>query len=342
MAMGYAENKMSFLLFPLLFSFQPKFDLKIEPVILGLNSGILIAGLIGIINVIGVVANLGFSWSTVSSVHISPIHHPSYLAIFILVSIIATWHLKRNGSYSFNSNWVIPYSIIATGFFLLCFSLAGILFAMILFALFTLVWIKKRVKLSLFYFLLIALPLLLISIFRFTPILNEEVSGAWSSAGKVWNNPIKYVKDKPGYKTGNEIRLIMWTVTILEIIDHPMGVGTGNVDEHLSERLYKYGQFDLARKDDKGSIRYNPHNQFLQTTLEIGIFGLTVLLIYLILLARLALKKQDMILAVLVGSLFFNCLFESILQRQSGIIFYSFFLSVIVVIIGNRSYNSVK
>lgn len=190
--------------------------------------------------------------------------------------------------------------------------------------------------------MLFALPLLLIAVVRFTPILNEEVSGASNSARKVWNNPIQYVQDKPGYKTGNEIRLIMWTVTILEILDHPMGVGTGNIDEHLSERLYEYGQLDLAKKDSKGSIRYNPHNQFLQTTLEIGIFGVSIFLIYLILLARLAWKRKDIILLVLVGSLFFNCLFESILQRQSGIIFYSFFLSLMVVIIENRSYKSAK
>lgn len=77
---------------------------------------------------------------------------------------------------------------------------------------------------------------------------------------------------------------------------------------------------------------FNPHNQFLQTGLEIGLLGLAVLLLLLVLVFVRAVRSGDLILTVLTASLVFNCLFESMLQRQSGIVFYTFWICFLIML----------
>jgi hypothetical protein len=53
----------------------------------------------------------------------------------------------------------------------------------------------------------------------------------------------------------------------------------------------------------------------------------------LIAIARLAWQRKDQLLGFLLLSLVLNSLFESMLQRQSGIVFYLLFLSAFIAII---------
>jgi O-antigen ligase len=104
-----------------------------------------------------------------------------------------------------------------------------------------------------------------------------------------------------------------------------LGVGTANVDDYLYAKLTKLKQYKLAKK------YYNPHNQYLQSGIEIGVFGLAVLLLLLFKAANLAWKQRNYLSLFVVLNLAFNMLFESMLQRQSGIIFYTFWMCVLVV-----------
>lgn len=104
---------------------------------------------------------------------------------------------------------------------------------------------------------------------------------------------------------------------------HPFGVGTGNVDEYLSKELVKLKQKELIHHN------YNPHNQFLQTAVEIGFFGLLVLFSIVFFGLYYGFKYRNWLLIIIIGSLFFNCLFESMLQRQSGIVFYCFWICLL-------------
>jgi O-antigen ligase len=87
----------------------------------------------------------------------------------------------------------------------------------------------------------------------------------------------------------------------------------------------------MALKDDKGTISWNPHNQFLQTTLEIGILGGIVLIVYLVLLLRLGIRNRSGILLLITTAVIFNCMFESMYQRQSGILFFTFVISFLLI-----------
>jgi hypothetical protein len=56
--------------------------------------------------------------------------------------------------------------------------------------------------------------------------------------------------------SGVKQRVILWCLATEIIYEHPMGVGTGDIDFVLMEKYDKYGL--LALKDHN----LNPHNQF--------------------------------------------------------------------------------
>jgi O-antigen ligase len=331
LAKGYAENKLAFLVLPALFSFKPSFRLSIGHVLIGASTGIFITSVIGIFNSIGCIQDGGLLKNCLTSVNISPLHHPTYYATFILVINYGIWWALKRKKPLMNLKWIIPFTIFSGMIFILCMSLAAMLCLAILIVVHLLRWIKNRFGKILFWSSAIISPVVLILFLSNFPIIKDEVNYTKGSVSAYMKDPVVWVNSKPGYKTGNEVRLVMWTVTVLEIMDHPLGVGTGNVDEALSKRLERHGQVELAEQDESGSIRYNPHNQLLQTGLELGIIGALLLITFLVLALRIARKHKNSFLMVIVLSLFVNGVFESMLQRQSGIIFYMFWICLMVI-----------
>jgi O-antigen ligase len=330
-AWSYAENKISFLLFPIIFSLQPKFKINWLPVLLGLAFGVVFASIYGIVNSIQLIIQNGWDLNYLVSVNISPIHHPTYFSFYIITAVSGLWLLYFDEKIPYHPKWLVVFTLFCGFIFLFCLSLASIIYLFVILGAIGLMAAKRRFGVKLTILIAVILPLFFLGICQFIPRIKFEVNNGLTATGLFLTDPIKYVKNKPGDKTGNEIRLVMWAATLLEIKDHPWGVGTGNVDEHLSSRLSNLGQVTLAKKDEKGHIRYNPHNQFLQTTLEIGFIGLILLLTYIISLLKLAWIHKNAFLAIIVGGLFFNALFESVLQRQSGIVFFSFMLSLFAI-----------
>ena len=229
------------------------------------------------------------------------------------------------------------FSLIIT---YLCLSFAGLIF--VSFTLFVFVLIKIYSHFNIKFFLVtIVLILIIISSFILWNVKTRtkntsEIVHTIESITDYVKSPKKYILKYTGYKTGNEERLIMWTATTLEVFQHPFGVGTGNVDEHLIKRLKLLCQYNMIKKD------YNPHNQFLQTGLEIGIFGLLILLFIIFYGLKKAYQTKNWILFILLLNLFFNSLFESMLQRQSGIVFYTFWICLLTVYSENLNQSTTK
>ncbi len=342
LAWGYAENKMSFFLLPLLFSFQPKFELRLAPVLLGLALGIVISSAIGIFTSIACYQEGGAILSCFTSVTISPIHHPSYFATFTILALAGVWWLYFKKEAGFLLKWIVPFSLFAGLMVLLCLSLSALLFFVLLIGFLILRWIYFHWSNYVFFAILVLSPILLVLLFSKTPVLKEDYAYTKKSLAVYLKSPNEFVRNKTDYKTGNEVRLIMWTITVQEIMEHPFGVGTGNVDDHLSERLSLFGQKTMALKDDKQTIQWNPHNQFLQTTLETGILGGILLLCYFLSAFRLAYKNKNVFFMILVLSFCFNALFESMLQRQSGIVFYAFWISFSFILLHQSESNKMK
>jgi O-antigen ligase len=103
-------------------------------------------------------------------------------------------------------------------------------------------------------------------------------------------------------------------------MQYPLGVGTGNVDEVLGSKLRSMHLPNLAKQN------YNPHNQYLQTGVEIGIVGLLLLIGMVLYLIRKGWRQRNWLILAITANFAINMLFESMLQRQSGIVFYAFIL----------------
>lgn len=71
----------------------------------------------------------------------------------------------------------------------------------------------------------------------------------------------------------------------------------------------------------------NAHNQFSDTIIAVGVVGLILLLLFFIFPVYLCIKNKtfDVVFVSLLITIAFNCMFESIFERQMGIMFFTFF-----------------
>lgn len=331
------EYKLAWIIFPLLFSFEPKFQIKKQYVYYGFAAGILATSIIGIIKASLIVLQNGISISNITSGNIC-INHPTYFAsgaILLLMIILIEWkdgHLKK----------LPTYLIIATVIFLLImillsYSMASFLF-MGLLSVIIWIWIFKLKKQSswkraLFFF---SFPILMIFAIAQIKNVRDEFSNSLIALNKYIKNPTAFIQSQKNEQNGDEIRLIMWTAAFQECLEHPMGVGPTQIGHHLSDRLFKFHQNELAKTSELGEVQYNPHNQFLQIALEVGILSLIFFLFLIFQIIHFGKKNHSYILIGLVLLLSFQCLFESMLQRQTGIVTFTFFISYLVLFSTNQ------
>jgi O-antigen ligase len=318
-AFKYLEYKLVLLIFPLLFSFRFKEKLNFKPISIGLILGLIVTSILGLINSFKIYQTTHDFNNSFGSTSFSYIHHPSYFSSFLLIGICFAY-------YGFKQNWRF-FSLINFSLFTLfslvmqffCFSFAGLLFLLLLIVFISVRYIYLKTKAIYFYSALFLLPFFFFLVYNSNIHVKIEIDSVFSSLKTYISNPKKILTKKETEITGNDSRLIMWTVTAEEIAKHPFGVGTGDVDYYLNKRLQSYNLKEFATRN------YNPHNQFLQITLEIGVFALIIFLLFFYFTMQFAIKNKNWILLILIINLFFNCLFESMLQRQSGIVFYVFF-----------------
>jgi O-antigen ligase len=117
-------------------------------------------------------------------------------------------------------------------------------------------------------------------------------------------------------------RLLEWKASLHELERSWMtGVGTGDGQAVLQNYYSAYNT-------STANLNYNAHNQYLQTTLELGVTGLILLLICIFKPAFHAIQPNPVHIAfvVLFGLM---CFTESLLARQKGIVFFTMFQSLL-------------
>ena len=93
---------------------------------------------------------------------------------------------------------------------------------------------------------------------------------------------------------------------------------------------------DKSTVENDGYVAKNIHNQYLETLLSVGIIGLVPFLIWMLYPLWLAWRRKSpnlFLMLMLVGVVMFNLIFESMLERQMGLLFIGYLLSVIVLIL---------
>ncbi|MGV3629940.1 MAG: O-antigen ligase family protein [Bacteroidota bacterium] len=318
----YIENKLSFLILPLLLSFRPK-----EKFAAGLPIGMYLLGIAcllaqGYFASVHAYSHKGLGLNSFLSSEFSVVHHPTYFSVYLLLGIALALYALRSKQPYFREMWVYPLCALLFVAYFQCLSLAGILFAVALLGILFVRFIyKKWGKWPATLSVLVVISLSYLSV-NYIPRIEGEWNAARGYAKIYLRDPAAFVKTTDP-ESGSQERLIMWTIAGQAFAAYPMGVGTGNVDEVLGTFLRRSNQDKLAAKE------LNPHNQYLQTGVETGIFGLLILLGILTAASYYGFKARNWILVIMVASLAFNMLFESMLQRQSGIVFYTFVLTLL-------------
>lgn len=101
-----------------------------------------------------------------------------------------------------------------------------------------------------------------------------------------------------------------------------LGCGIGDIHNELQKQYQKLNFVKGIQK------KLNVHNQFLQTAASLGIFGICILACIFFFIIFRSIKQKQPLLLGLTLIIFLASLTESILERQSGIIFTTFFFNL--------------
>ncbi|NOU19906.1 MAG: O-antigen ligase family protein [Bacteroidales bacterium] len=119
-------------------------------------------------------------------------------------------------------------------------------------------------------------------------------------------------------------RIGIWKCVPSLIIKQPiLGYGVGDAKSVLQNEYEKRNMIDGLKS------RYNAHNQFLETLIGLGFVGFfSLLLLFIYPIFRLIRKGNNFIELMFLGILSINFLFESMLERVAGVIFFVLFYSL--------------
>lgn len=336
------QQKSALLLFPLLFLFMPRPSGQ-ELV------GVLYAFLIGTVlaTLLGMISACSEYWSSgnMKAMHLlygpefSIFMHRGYFAIYLLFGAFIAWEMMFRGGSKNSMRAVFAFIFILLVFgILFTSSRAAVLILFIISGVQSFREVRgpilKKVGTALLAFITLLALLFLFprNIQRFQdlfPESNEVVSKEKEGQGSEDKERKNEERDKnEGERSGggnkNERILVWMTAKDLFQENFWSGVGTGNSDPALQKRYEAEGAQDPMKK------RLNAHSQFLQTGIALGISGLGVLLALFILAVKVGWERSGALLhlGIAVG---IASLFESFLERQAGILFFSFFLPLLYV-----------
>jgi len=240
-------------------------------------------------------------------------YHPSYLAMYVslgIIFLIYEWY-KNNDKYS--HLFLLAILVLLVFLFLLS-SKAGILvtFIILVVACFYQFFLEKKIIKS--------LTLLIIAIvFAYVGIHDNY-------RFKTIEQSIKTAETNTETSESNAVRLLIWE-TGLDLLKKYwlFGVGCGDVKDVLMK--------EYENRNMQGAIekKLNLHNQFLETWLSLGIFGLLLLLTILFIPFLAALKHNNMSWLLFLLLILGNFMTETMLNTQSGVIFILYFYYFFIV-----------
>ncbi len=244
-----------------------------------------------------------FFYSSRFSFHI----HPSYLAMYVVLSLLVSFEALADNSLSVIKRGIWLFFIttfLITLYFLS--SRAGILSGIIVCPIYFVIRFYK--KLSAWIVILAATIMLLIffSVIKTNTRINYALEMISAD-----NLKSSVQKDE---------RINIWRSAFGVIKNNfIVGVGTGDASSELKKEFLKRGYIEGYYDN------MNSHNQYIEILLESGIIGLIIFLSFQIYMIYIAISDRNLIygLFIVMSIVFFS--FETILNRLAGITFYPFF-----------------
>jgi len=240
-------------------------------------------------------------------------HHPSYLSIYFVFSIVAIMYIKLPLLIS------IPVLVIIFCGLVISSSRLGWLLAFIVPHLIILFSIGKLVPRVLAFALLWGI--IIVSYFgvkKFLPGTHD----------RIFNKVYETLRGNPEPESSEWKRIQAWEVSLFLIKEAWMaGYGTGDDKDNLIAEYEKRGLESMA------AHRLNAHSQFLQEGLKLGIPGIFSLLIFIF----SGLAQKNNICRYLSIMIFISSCIESIFEGEAGSVFAGFWFSALSLYTTRRS-----
>jgi len=317
--LGYAfsdlETKLSILIFPLIFStinfewFKGKLKQFLYAFICGsfLISIILLTR--SAFNYIGSNDTSAFFYG-----QLSWYHHASYIALFLVfsISILLIFLIEKNDTLPAALKRGFPILIFYFSVIIIFLSSKAGLISLALLLAFGAVYLIYKKKYFKGVLLLIITVLGFWLALKFLPDVSSRINNAQEAISK------EQLNTETSESTSE--RLLIWQSCYQIIKENTLiGVGTGDIKDRLLLE-YEKDNISAAYKD-----KLNAHNQYLQIFIALGIAGFIVLLLSLLLPIISAYNRRQLVYLLFLLLIGFNLLFESMFERQAGVVFYAFF-----------------
>ncbi|MEP1488971.1 MAG: O-antigen ligase family protein [Algibacter sp.] len=244
--------------------------------------------------------------------------HPIYISVFLAIAILIGFTLYNL------KNKVINNVFIGLGQSFILIILILLMSKSVILALFLsgVVWVLLKYKKRIY--ILSFLLFILISIILFIPKSNNRLKDLFDK--------VSYTQLDLNNSTSMRISILKCNIDLIS--KNPLfGYGLGDVQQEMDD-CYASNGYDFF----KG--QYNTHNQYFFVWLSCGILGLLVFFAFLYYYYRIAILNRDYLMLSILVLYSVVFMFENILSRQSGVIFFSFLISFMSIIgVKNKESN---
>lgn len=237
----------------------------------------------------------------------SQVYHIEFSLLLALLSIASTIFLFINGKRDNRSfeYWILLASNVVNvaGLHLLSTRTGLIAFWLGLAIAFFIMWpIKKSIGTAILVFVFLLISAL------FVPTVKNRITNSLQDLTAV-------VKGGDLNNKSFGQRWVAWKMGLKAISEKPVtGYGLGKVSEAIQK------QHNSTPSGLKARNRINPHNQYIEIAIQSGIAGFLVFSLMLILAYKSMLITRNQIAIGMLTALIIAMLFESILERQAGIL----------------------
>jgi O-antigen ligase len=223
-----------------------------------------------------------------------------YLCLELIFSESAPW--KR-------IKWIASYFMLLIALFFVASKAALITSLLIIFIVPFVTNISLKVKIGVFVVAIVAA----FTLFHFNPRL------------KVFRDTfVSGLAINPNARFGHDLRILSWDASLDIISDHWLfGVGEGRKIDALMEVYNKKGYIVPAEE------QFNSHNMYLDLLIGGGIFAFGIFITGLFFLLYCSMQNRNYALLLFVLIFAFNGLFENLLSRHAGILFFTVFVSLL-------------
>ena len=247
--------------------------------------------------------------------------HPTYAAIYLIMgsAFVCVDAFGKTGTL-LKKIGAILVTVVFYYFVYKFYSLGPWIsfLGMISTVLFAIFYFRKKV--ILFFVGITVLGILGVLAVKNLDLLQSDYNGVKTELSRYFSDKEAYIEANRNSPGSVNARLLIWNVSFEMISEHPFGAGTGDGKDLLMEYYRAKGMDAFADRE------LNQHCQYLQTAGSIGIFSALFLIASLFYYLLQGFKKRSYYLIVLIAAFATGCLFESILERQWGILFFMFFL----------------